>query len=111
MLTAATRLAYYSQHLSLLIPATVLEEAARLVSRTPRPHISLSVLREVQRRRRELHRRDLANVEAGLYPREMLFDIPVGRYLRELPRLIRDAPSVMRRKRENAYTDIPKDID
>ena len=30
----------------------------------------------LQHRRTELHRRDLANVEAGYYPRELLFDVP-----------------------------------
>ena len=59
------------------------------------------------RRHDELHARDLANVEAGLYPRELLFDIPVRRYLRSLPRLVRDTPSVVRRMRRSDYKDIP----
>ena len=107
MLGLFDRLAYHSQHLSFLINATVMEEAARIVSRTPRATIDVATLREIQRRRVELHRRDLANVNAGHYPRELLFDIPIARYLRELPRLIRDAPRVVRRKRANAYDDIP----
>ena len=110
MLSTLERFAYHSQHLSLLIPAVVLDETARLVTRTPRPKLDLGLLREIQRRRSELHRRDLANVDAGLYPREMLFDIPMGRYLRALPGLIRDVPRVVRRKRANDYKDIP-DVD
>lgn len=107
MLSRLDRLAYHSQHLSFLINATVMEEAARLVTRNKRGHLDPAVMHALQRRRSELHRRDLANVEAGLYPRELLFDIPVRRYLRELPRLIADAPRVVRRMRDNDYKDIP----
>jgi ubiquinone/menaquinone biosynthesis C-methylase UbiE len=110
MLSRLDRLAYHSQHLSFLINATVMQEAARIVSRAPRPHLSADVLRVLRERRVALHRRDLANVEAGMYPRELLFDIPVRRYLRELPRLVRDAPNVVRRMRDGDFKDIP-DVD
>lgn len=102
------RLAYRSQHWSLLLQATLLQEATRLVSRLPRPRLSGAEVRAVLRRRDELHARDLANVEAGLYPRELLFDIPVGRYMRALPRLLRDTPRVVRRKKAGAFKDIPE---
>jgi ubiquinone/menaquinone biosynthesis C-methylase UbiE len=111
MLSSIDRFAYHSQHVSLLIPAIVIDETARMVTRAPRPAISLGVLREIQRRRRALHAQDLANVDAGAYPRELLFDIPMGRYLRALPRLLRDAPNVVRRRRENAYQEVPAGLD
>jgi ubiquinone/menaquinone biosynthesis C-methylase UbiE len=107
MLRPFDRLAYRTQHLSMLINATVMQEAARIVTRTPRPYISPAELRCLLRRRSELHDRDLANVQAGLYPRQLLFDIPVRRYLRALPRLVRDTPSVVRRMRRRDYQDIP----
>jgi ubiquinone/menaquinone biosynthesis C-methylase UbiE len=102
------RLAYRSQHWSLLLQATLLQEATRFVSRLPRPRLSGAEVRAVLRRRDELHARDLANVEAGLYPRELLFDIPVGRYMRALPRLLRDTARVVRRKKAGAFRDIPE---
>jgi ubiquinone/menaquinone biosynthesis C-methylase UbiE len=104
------RLAYNAQHLSFLINATVMQEAALIVSRSPRQPLDADELRVLQRRRHELHRRDLANVDAGAYPRELLFDFPVRRYLRELPRLLRDAPRVVRRMRDGDFRDIP-DVD
>ncbi len=107
MLSRLDRLAYRSQHLSLLINATVMQEAARLVTRTPRPAIRSAEVRCLMRRREELHARDLANVEAGLYPRELLFDIPFRRYARELSRLIADAPRLVRRMRRGNFRDIP----
>jgi ubiquinone/menaquinone biosynthesis C-methylase UbiE len=36
-----------------------------------------------------------------------LFDIPALRYLRQFPKLLADAPRVMRRMRDNDYKDIP----
>ena len=107
MLSRLDRLAYRSQHLSFLINATVMQEAARLMTRTPRPHLSQPELRALLRRRGELHARDLANVDAGLYPRELLFDIPIRRYARAFPRLVRDTPNVVRRMRRGDYKDIP----
>jgi ubiquinone/menaquinone biosynthesis C-methylase UbiE len=107
MLTRLDRLAYHSQHLSFLINATVMEEAARLVTRNPRGRVEQATWRALQKRRSELHRRDLANVDAGLYPRELLFDIPVRRYLREFPRLLADTPRVVRRMRKGDFRDIP----
>ena len=106
-LRSIDRFAYRSQHWSFLLQATLLQEATRLVSGLPRPRLSGSEVRAVLRRRAELHARDLANVEAGLYPRELLFDIPVGRYMRALPRLLRDTPRVVRRMKAGAFRDIP----
>jgi ubiquinone/menaquinone biosynthesis C-methylase UbiE len=101
------RLAYRSQHWSLLLQATLVQEATRWMSRLPRPRLSGAEIRAVLRRREQLHATDLANVEAGLYPRELLFDIPIGRYVRTLPRLLRDTPRMVRRKKAGAFRDIP----
>jgi len=107
MLSRFDRLAYHSQHLSFMINATVMQEAARIATRTPRVKIDAAVLRLLQQRRQELHRRDLDNVDGGMYPRELLFDIPTRRYLRQLPKLLADARNVLRRKHDNNYKDIP----
>lgn len=107
MLRLFDRLAYRSQHLSFLINATLLQEAARIMTRTPRPELDAAQLRTVLRRRDALHARDLANVDAGMYPRELLFDVPVRQYMRALPQLVRDTPNVVRRMRRGDYKDIP----
>jgi ubiquinone/menaquinone biosynthesis C-methylase UbiE len=110
MLSRIERLAYHSQHITFLVNATVMEETARLLSRNPRPKVPFSAWKSLRERRAELHRRDLANVEAGFYPRDLLFDFPVRRYLRDFPRLVLDAPNVVRRMRKNAFKEIP-DVD
>ncbi len=107
MLTRLDRLAYHSQHLSFAINATVMQEAARIATRSPRPKITTELIKIINRRRQELHRTDLANVESGMYPRELLFDIPTRRYISELPLLLKDAANVVRRKQRNNYKDIP----
>ena len=107
MLSRLDRLAYHSQHLSFLINATALEEATRIIARRPRQQLDQAAWKCLQHRRGQLHERDLENVDAGMYPRELLFDFPVRRYLRELPRLLRDAPRVVRRMRNNDFKDIP----
>ncbi len=101
------RIAYRGQHLSFLINATVIQETARVLARKPRPTFSMTEWRALIARRKALHATDLANVDAGLYPRELLFDFPVRRYLRSLPALLRDTPQIMRRMRANDYKDIP----
>jgi ubiquinone/menaquinone biosynthesis C-methylase UbiE len=108
MLSLFDRLAYRSQHLSFLINATVMQEAARIVARAPRPRIAAEQLRRILRRRDELHARDLANVETGMYPRELLFDFPVRQFLRSFPKLVADTPRVVRRMRAGNYRDIPQ---
>lgn len=108
MLHAAHRVAYRVQHLSFLFHATVYQETARLLARQPRPKVSALVLRELQRRIAALAEEDLRNVELGLYPRSLLFSMPLGEYARALPRLVRDMPRILERKREENYQDIPE---
>ena len=70
--------------------------------------MSTETWKALRRRHEDLHARDLANVEAGLYPRELLFQIPVADYVRAFPSLLLDAPRVVRRMRRGSWKDIPK---
>lgn len=65
----------------------------------------------VHRRFIELLDEDLANVERGIYPRELLFQLPFGAYLRAVPAALLDAPRMIRRRRRGDYDDLPKGID
>ncbi|MEZ4402387.1 MAG: methyltransferase domain-containing protein [Kofleriaceae bacterium] len=106
MLTTVDRFAYRAQQLGYLVGATVLQESARVLTRTPRPDLG-AVLPLLRARTEALFARDLANVEAGLYPRELLFQLPTATYARRLPRLLRDAPKVISRKRRGDYREVP----
>lgn len=107
MLSRLDRLAYRSQHLGLLLNATLAQGAVRLVTRMPSPTLSATELKILMGRRDALHARDLENVDAGMYPKELLFDIPLRRYIKTLPQLIREAPRVLKRMRSGDYKDIP----
>ncbi len=102
-----TRAAYRAQHLSFLVQATMLQETARVLARQPRPRIAPGTLKFLQRRVDGLFARDVANVADGMYPRELLFQLPAREYARALPRLLRDGPAVVRRRRAGAYKDVP----
>jgi ubiquinone/menaquinone biosynthesis C-methylase UbiE len=65
----------------------------------------------LRRRYDELLARDLANVEAGLYPRALLFQIPFGRYARALPSLLLDVPRIVRRMHAHDHHDLPAEVD
>jgi ubiquinone/menaquinone biosynthesis C-methylase UbiE len=106
-LSTLDRVAYRTQHLSFLLNATLLQETARVLTRVPRPKVALAAWRALRKRHEELHARDLANVEAGLYPRELLFQIPVRDYVRAFPALLRDTPRIVRRKKLGKWKDIP----
>jgi ubiquinone/menaquinone biosynthesis C-methylase UbiE len=107
-LSLRERVTYRAQQLSFLVNATLLQETARLLTRTPRPQLPKETLQLLRRRNAELFRRDLANVEAGLYPKELLFQIPIAEYARAFPQLVLDAPRVVRRMKKRDYKDIPE---
>jgi ubiquinone/menaquinone biosynthesis C-methylase UbiE len=67
--------------------------------------------RLVRRRYHELLARDFENAQSGLYPMELLFDVPLLGYVRRLPRLLLDMPSVLSRVRSRDYRDLPGDVD
>ncbi|MEJ7600243.1 MAG: class I SAM-dependent methyltransferase [Kofleriaceae bacterium] len=107
MLSLLDRIKYTGQHWSFLLNATLMQEAARFVTRTPRVTVPPAQMKTILSRRKQLHARDLENVNAGLYPRELLFDMPVRQFLRSFPKLVADTPRVVRRMRSKNFRDIP----
>jgi ubiquinone/menaquinone biosynthesis C-methylase UbiE len=70
---------------------------AALNQRAPQP--SPAAVRELLRRFAELLARDLENAERGLYPRDLLWDFPIGHYLAQLPSALLDLPGFIWRSR------------
>jgi ubiquinone/menaquinone biosynthesis C-methylase UbiE len=80
----------------------------------PEPRSALPTARDiaaVRRRFAALLRRDWDNVERGLYPERLLFDLPLGEHLRALPAAAADLPRVLRRARRGAIDDLPAGTD
>ncbi len=71
------------------------------LSRSPPP----GAVDAVQRHFRALLARDLANVEAGLYPAELLFESPSR--LADLPLALADVPRFWTRRRRGETQDLP----
>jgi ubiquinone/menaquinone biosynthesis C-methylase UbiE len=106
------RLAYHAQQWSLRVPLATLRAATLALS----PHACESgpdadARAAFERRYEELLARDLANVEAGLYPRTLLFQMPLATYAMRLPRLLADIPSVLQRVWKRDYRALPAEVD
>ncbi len=109
--SGVTSIAYGAQQVGMLLPAAIAQRLVRLVggARAPRP--DRDTVKALNRRVRQLLEQDLANVEQGLYPRRLLFSIPVSTYARKLPRLFADFPRAMWRRRQADYQDLPDEVD
>lgn len=68
-------------------------------------------LEALEREYHALLERDLANAEAGLYPSDLLFQIPLREYALAMPRFILDLPRVVGRLRRKDWRDLPDDLD
>jgi ubiquinone/menaquinone biosynthesis C-methylase UbiE len=68
-------------------------------------------LEELRRRLEALMARDVQNVEAGAYPRELLFQLPLGEYLRNVPDLAAEVLRMMRRASNGKSRDFPEGTD
>lgn len=55
--------------------------------------------------------RDCKNVELGLYPARLLFDMPVADYLRQLPSLATEVLRSLRRSKQRLVRDLPAGLD
>jgi ubiquinone/menaquinone biosynthesis C-methylase UbiE len=108
----ATAVAYRAQHLSVMVPTTVFNAALRFAGtgRTaPRPHPdALALLRQ---RYDDLLTRDLEQARAGLYPKSLLFSLPMRTYARRLPKFLADVPAALTRRARKEWRDLPEDVD
>jgi ubiquinone/menaquinone biosynthesis C-methylase UbiE len=104
------RVAYRAQQWSIQFPITTARRVA--LALTPRQHPpDAAAVAAVWRRYDDLLERDLQNVEAGLYPRALLFQIPLRSYASVLPGLVRDIPRVVRRALRRDHRDLPASVD
>jgi ubiquinone/menaquinone biosynthesis C-methylase UbiE len=109
-IVSARRAAYRAQQLGVFLPCFAGQQFLRLLLGTraePPEHAA----RDVRDRYRALMRRDLRNVEQGLYPESLLFQMPIIDYLRRAPALALDVPRAMRRMKNNDFRDLPDDLD
>src|SRR5262245_33542693 len=83
---------------------------ARLAARRQTPARDPELERAVRERYWQLLARDFDNARRGLYPRELLFDVPLGAYAQSLPRFLLDAPRILGRIDAGDYADLPQHL-
>ncbi len=105
------RVRYKAQHRGL---AASLALGVRLFHFILEPRLTpppLSELAALDKRFARLLAADLANVEAGYYPRELLFQFPLRRYAQQAPTGLLEWPKVVWRRRSGRSDDLPHGID
>jgi ubiquinone/menaquinone biosynthesis C-methylase UbiE len=111
-LSRLDRAAYRVQQTTFLLHALGLQRlATATLHRGARPAPDPDALATVRARYEALLEADLAHVEAGDYPRELLFQLPVADYVRRLPELVRDVPKSASRARRGDFRDLPEGVD
>jgi ubiquinone/menaquinone biosynthesis C-methylase UbiE len=106
------RTAYLVQQWSILYALVGINRIVHLIAkREPVRQPPQETREEIRWRFRALLERDLGNVEAGLYPKALLFQIPFGAYARALPKIMRDIPRLLHRMRTRNYQDLPREVD
>jgi ubiquinone/menaquinone biosynthesis C-methylase UbiE len=68
-------------------------------------------LAELRKRLEDLLAQDLENVERGLYPRELLFQLPIREYLTRVPELSAEIARMVKRARRGSARDFPQGTD
>jgi ubiquinone/menaquinone biosynthesis C-methylase UbiE len=97
----------YGLTLSLAIPGRLLG----LLLSPSQARFDAHVLGLLQRRYEALLERDLSHVERGDYPRDLLYQLPLLRYLRQLPAALGDLPRFLWRSVTERHDDLPADVD
>ncbi|HET9957639.1 MAG TPA: class I SAM-dependent methyltransferase [Polyangiaceae bacterium] len=105
-----TKAAYQAQQAAVHWSLVALHLGLRpFVTRKNEPDTrALQALRE---RLSELVALDLANVERGAYPSELLFQLPVREYLAGLPKLAGEVTRMIARARRGRTVELPRELD
>jgi ubiquinone/menaquinone biosynthesis C-methylase UbiE len=102
----AYRARQYGLTVSLAIPGRLFE-----FFRSPLTRFDADVVAALRRRYQALLERDLANVERGDYPRDLLYQLPLLRYLRQVPAALTDLPRFLWRSVTERHDDLPAGVD
>jgi ubiquinone/menaquinone biosynthesis C-methylase UbiE len=105
------RYAYRAQQAAIRLPLAAAHLGLRPFSSRRGVRPNARDMKALQRELEALLERDCRNVEQGLYPTRLLFDMPVAEYLRQLPSLATEVLRSMRRSKQRLVRDLPPDVD
>ena len=106
----AVRAAYVAQQRTLLYQCLATHQVLRKIAGFELKPGGRAV-RDFRKRYARLLAADLANVDQGFYPGELLFQLPVADYVKLFPKLITDFPRIIRRAQKKHYKDLPGELD
>src|SRR4051794_27505029 len=89
---------YKAQHHALAVGFGVLMRGFHHLMEPTHRRASMSELLVIDGRFKRMLERDLQNARDGIYPRSVLFDLPLGAYLRVIPHAVVELPRILRRK-------------
>jgi ubiquinone/menaquinone biosynthesis C-methylase UbiE len=105
------RVRYLAQHGGLALSFGVTGRLWSLLLSPRQQRPTPEAISLLQRRYRDLLERDLENVAAGLYPRQLLYQYPMREYVRVLPHALADVPAFLWRSYRRNHNDLPADIE
>lgn len=105
------RAGYRAQHLGLAASTAPFLRAFHRAMAPGLPRPSWEAIDLLNRRFQDLLEQDLTNVERGVYPRELLFQLPYGDYARALPQALLEVPRIFLRRRRGETADLPRGVD
>jgi ubiquinone/menaquinone biosynthesis C-methylase UbiE len=105
------RYAYRAQQAAIRLPLAAAHLGLRPFGQRRGVRPQPAEMKALQRELEALLDRDCRNVEQGLYPTRLLFDMPVGDYLRQLPSLATEVLRSLRRSKQHLVRDLPPEVD
>lgn len=109
--SSVDRARYFVQHGSLALSFGVTGRLWNMLLSPSQRRPSPEAISLLQRRYGELLDRDLKNVSAGFYPRQLLYQYPMREYVRVLPHALADVPAFLWRSYRGNHDDLPADVD
>ena len=108
---AIDRLRYRARHYGLTLSLAIPGRLWSLLLSPRQQPVDGSLRAILQRRYVALLERDLENVARGVYPRQLLHQLPLLGYLCLLPEALADVPRLLWRSYRGRHDDLPRGID
>ncbi|MEZ0367546.1 MAG: class I SAM-dependent methyltransferase [Candidatus Sericytochromatia bacterium] len=104
------RMFYQTQQRLLFFPFSSLRYLIGFILSQGKAQVPLNEIKIMEKRYDQLLNRDLQNVTEGLYPRELLYQMPILDYLPKYPALALDLLGMFNRAAHKNFKDLPGSV-